>query len=118
MNLVVNKKVKLIDLGLIDYKKAWDYQEDIFKQVVEVKIANRKKPDEEQLPTPNYLIFCEHPHVYTLGKSGKEENLLLNDTSLLLKGESVIVLTTVLSSPKCSGKVATTATFSGWFPRL
>ncbi|MCV9387984.1 lipoyl(octanoyl) transferase LipB [Reichenbachiella ulvae] len=82
MNHHINKSVQFIDLELIDYQEAWDYQEKIFKETVELKIANRKLPIEEQHITPNYLIFCEHPHVYTLGKSGKEENLLLDDQGL------------------------------------
>lgn len=64
-----NKEVKYIDLGLIDYKEAWDFQEEFFKKVVEIKIANRTNETIEK--TPNYLIFCQHPHVFTLGKSGK-----------------------------------------------
>ena len=71
-----------IDLGLIDYKQAWDYQEKLFDEVVQTKISNRKQPDNEQLPTQNYLIFCEHPHVYTLGNSGDKEHLLVNETEL------------------------------------
>ncbi|MDX1445170.1 lipoyl(octanoyl) transferase LipB [Lishizhenia sp.] len=68
------------ELGLIDYKEAWDYQEELFKVAIDLKIAQRKGETEEQ--TKNYLLFCEHPHVYTLGKSGKQENLLLNDDQL------------------------------------
>lgn len=82
MNHHINKSVQFIDLDLIDYQEAWDYQEKIFKETVDLKIANRKLSVEEQHITPNYLIFCEHPHVYTLGKSGKEENLLLDDQGL------------------------------------
>lgn len=78
----MNKKTKYIDLGLIDYQEAWDYQTKLFDSVVATKIQNRKASDEEQLPTPNYLIFCQHPHVYTLGKSGKPEHLLLDDKGL------------------------------------
>ena len=70
------------DLGLLDYQQAWDYQEERFAEIVAVKIANRGVPYELQAPTPNYLLFCEHPHVYTLGKSGKPENLLLNEARL------------------------------------
>ncbi len=66
----------------MDYQEAWDYQEDLFKKSVDRKIANRKLPEEEQLSTDNYLIFCQHPHVYTLGKSGKPEHLLLDDAGL------------------------------------
>lgn len=68
------------DLGLIDYKKAWDYQEELFKGIVDLKIRIRKGESTET--TKNYLLFCEHPHVYTLGKSGSEENLLLNEHGL------------------------------------
>lgn len=68
------------DLGLIDYQEAWDYQEKLFAQTVALKIANRNA--ETIIPTENYLLFCEHPHVFTLGKSGKESHLLLNETGL------------------------------------
>lgn len=77
-----NKKTQFIHLGLKDYQETWDYQEKLFKGVVDQKIANRKLPEEEQSITPNYLIFVEHPHVYTLGKSGKEEHLLLDGRAL------------------------------------
>ena len=82
MNAVINREIEIIDLGLIDYQEGWDFQEKLFAQNVRVKIDNRKKPEEEQIATSNHLVFCQHPHVYTLGKSGKEENLLLNDTEL------------------------------------
>ena len=82
MNKLINKETELIDLGLVDYKEAWDYQEKLFSEIVDLKISNRKKPAEEQIETPNYLIFCEHPPVYTLGKSGLKENLLLDDHGL------------------------------------
>lgn len=82
MNNIVNNHTKIINLGLIDYKEAWDYQEKLFSETVSMKIANRKKPNSKQLPTPNYLIFCQHPHVYTLGKSGKVENLLVDEMGL------------------------------------
>jgi lipoyl(octanoyl) transferase len=75
-----NKKVKYIDLGLIDYQKAWDIQEAYFKEIVDLKVENRTL-DLKQY-TPNYLLFCEHPHVYTLGKSGKIEHLLLDELAL------------------------------------
>lgn len=77
-----NREVKVIDLGKIDYKKAWDYQEEVFKTSVDRKIQNRKVPENEQKPTENYLLFCEHPHVFTLGKSGSINNLLLSDEEL------------------------------------
>ncbi|MFZ5552637.1 MAG: lipoyl(octanoyl) transferase LipB [Bacteroidota bacterium] len=70
------------DLGLIDYKKAWDEQEKLFNSVVSVKLNNREKEITQQEKTKNYLLFCEHPHVFTLGKSGSEENLLANEEQL------------------------------------
>ncbi|MEQ8238165.1 MAG: lipoyl(octanoyl) transferase LipB [Cyclobacteriaceae bacterium] len=81
----MNKKTSFIDLGLIDYQDAWDYQEQVFKSVVDQKIVNRKLPESEQRATENHLIFCSHPHVYTLGKSGKPENLLLDEEGLKQK---------------------------------
>jgi lipoyl(octanoyl) transferase len=77
-----DKKVKFIDLGLVDYKEAWDYQEKLFREVINKKLANRDLPREQQEFTGNYLIFCEHPHVFTLGKSGAESNLLINQEQL------------------------------------
>jgi lipoyl(octanoyl) transferase len=84
-----NKQVNFQDWGLIDYKEAWDKQESIFADTVNLKIEIRNRypvteGDEyrEYIPTPNYLIFCEHPHVYTLGKSGKPEHLLLDEKGL------------------------------------
>lgn len=82
MNFKINKDVIFRDLGQIDYKEAWDYQEKLFKEVIDIKLANRDLPEEQQKETPNYLLFCEHPHVYTLGKSGSEDNLLLNEEGL------------------------------------
>jgi len=80
MSPAPNRKIIFKDLGLIDYKEAWDYQEKLFKEVTDVKIQNRTS--NLQLPTSNYLLFCEHPHVYTLGKSGSEKNLLINEQEL------------------------------------
>ncbi len=82
MNFKQNKDTKFIDLGLIDYQKAWDYQTDLFNQVLNVKAENRSLPNNEQKLTNNYLIFCEHPHVFTLGKSGDEDNLLIKKEEL------------------------------------
>lgn len=79
---ILNKKTQFISLGLTDYQQAWDYQEQLFSDVVEQKVANRKLPKEEQVETPNYLIFCTHPHVFTLGKSGDEGHLLLDKYGL------------------------------------
>lgn len=78
-----NNKITVEHLGNIDYQSAWDYQEKIFQETIALKIANRDK--ENILETPNYLLFCEHPHVYTLGKSGKEENLLASESELIAK---------------------------------
>ena len=82
MNEIINKRVEFRDLGLIDYQQAWDFQERLFADTVALKIGNRNLPASEQSPTPNYLLFVEHPHVYTLGKSGKQENLLLDKSGL------------------------------------
>lgn len=76
----MNKKVQFEDLGLIDYKKCWDYQEALFSDILSVKSANKK--NEAAHPTKNHLLFCEHPHVYTLGKNGNKNNLLVNKTYL------------------------------------
>ncbi len=76
------QSVKFLDWGLIDYKQAWDDQEKLFDGIVQTKISNRALPSTEQKITSNYLIFCEHPHVYTLGKSGDEQNLLVNESEL------------------------------------
>jgi lipoyl(octanoyl) transferase len=82
----VNKKVKFKDLGLIDYKKCWDYQESLFADILAVKSANRNKKNPDL--TLNYLLFCEHQHVYTLGKSGNKKNLLVGEKYLKSKGAS------------------------------
>jgi len=80
--VVKNKSVQFVHLGEVDYKEGWDYQEKLFKESVNTKVANRKRSAEEQKPTFNYLIFCSHPHVYTLGRSGDETNLLLSSEEL------------------------------------
>jgi lipoyl(octanoyl) transferase len=77
-----NKKVIYQDLGLIDYADAWKLQEEIFANTVNIKVLNRSAEDAPPTETPNYLLLCEHPHVYTLGKSGKPENLLVNQQQL------------------------------------
>ena len=77
-------KVVFQDLGLVDYKEAWDYQEKRFNEILDVKKNNRKK--NRQDPTLSYLLFCEHPHVYTLGKSGDKNNLLVNEDYLKSRG--------------------------------
>ncbi len=80
----MNKKVSFKDLGLIDYKQCWDYQEELFAEILSVKSSNRK--ENKTVSTKNHLIFCEHPHVYTLGKSGDKKNLLVNDDYLKSRG--------------------------------
>lgn len=82
MNEIINKRVEFRDLGRMDYQKAWDFQEEIFAETVALKIKNRNLPPAQQVPSPNFLFFVEHPHVYTLGKSGKPENLLLDESGL------------------------------------
>ena len=74
-------KVQFHDLGPMDYKQAWDLQEELFAGIVSQKVANRDDPGQAKTP-PNYLLFCEHPHVYTLGKSGSMENLLIDEAGL------------------------------------
>jgi len=83
-----NKTIEFLDLGLMDYKECWDYQETLFNATIQRKITNRDLPGEKQVPTENYLLFVEHPHVYTLGKSGDEKNLLLNEIQLTEKEAS------------------------------
>lgn len=81
----MNKNVFFQDLGMIDYKKAWEYQEKLFAKTLSVKSNNRVASSPSA--TDNYLLFCEHPHVYTLGKSGDKKNLLV--TSQYLKNTSI-----------------------------
>jgi lipoyl(octanoyl) transferase len=76
----MNKKVNFQDLGRKDYKETWDFQEELFKTVLNTKIKNRR--EDAGLETSNHLLFVEHDHVYTLGKSGDLENLLANEALL------------------------------------
>jgi len=85
-DIVLNKTIELQDLGVQDYKDTWDYQETLFKSVVDAKIKNRRQ--ELNVPTTNYFLLVEHPHVYTLGKSGDMSNLLVNEEQLAEKGAS------------------------------
>jgi lipoyl(octanoyl) transferase len=82
------QQIKFTDLGLIDFKDAWDYQEKLFNEIVADKVANRSQTPANQIPTNNYLLFCEHPHVYTLGNSGNKQNLLINEQQLEAKKAS------------------------------
>lgn len=81
MNSLINRKVAFQDLGTQDYQPTWDYQEELMKKNLETKISNREHPENQKM-TDNHLLFVEHPHVYTLGKSGHEENLLANQDKL------------------------------------
>jgi len=85
-----NKKVHFKQLGLIDYKDAWTLQKELFEGIIKVKLINRELPPEDRMETENYLLFCEHPHVYTLGKSGDPDNLLLDEDGLKKHGASFI----------------------------
>lgn len=76
----MNKQIEIRDLGSKDFKEAWDYQEVIFKGILDIKIKNRR--EELTIETPNYFLFVEHPHVYTLGKSGDADNLLIKEEKL------------------------------------
>jgi len=76
----VNKTIEIQDLGSKDYKETWEYQEELFKGILDIKIKNRR--EDAGLETPNYFLFVEHPHVYTLGKSGDLSNLLISEEKL------------------------------------
>ena len=80
----MNKTIQLKDLGTQDFKKTWDYQDAIFNKIIQQKIQNRR--DESNIETDNFFLFVEHPHVYTLGKSGDLSNLLLSENQLKEKG--------------------------------
>ncbi len=82
---IKNRDVYFHDLGIKDYKEVWDYQEELFNGIIKTKTGNRSLPDDKQKLTPNYLLFVEHPHVYTLGKSGSDNNLLINMIELKAK---------------------------------
>ena len=82
MNHHLNTKVKFQDLGTKDYIPTWDYQESLLKENLDIKVKNRELALEDQIMTHNHLLFVEHPHVYTLGKSGHEENMLANEEML------------------------------------
>ena len=81
MNSLINKKVAFQDLSIKDYQPTWDYQEELLKHNLDIKIHNRESPEDIK-ETKNHLLFVEHPHVYTLGKSGHESNLLANEKKL------------------------------------
>lgn len=76
MNNLINKEIRFIDLGLSEYSEAWDFQTTRHQSLLSIKIKNRQG-DQPEEKTENYLIYCEHPHVFTLGKSGDEKNLVI-----------------------------------------
>ena len=80
----MNRKIQLKDLGFKDYKEVWEYQSQLLEEIVATKTENRK--NQLQKSTQNHFLFVEHPHVYTLGKSGDLSNLLLNELQLAAKG--------------------------------
>lgn len=77
-----NKKLEFQDLGLMNYLAAFEFQQQKMQEIIDLKIINRDHPENEYQITPNYFYFVEHPHVYTLGKSGSEENMLANNSKL------------------------------------
>lgn len=77
-----NRDIIFRDLGSMDYKLCWDLQEKLFNETVVLKTSNREVSEKDQKITPNHLLFVEHPHVYTLGKSGDESNLLVGEKEL------------------------------------
>ena len=77
-----NKKVQVVDLNLVPYQEAWDMQESLMAEISGIKLANRDRTQNEISITPNYLLFCQHPHVYTLGKSGDASHLLMREEFL------------------------------------
>jgi lipoyl(octanoyl) transferase len=79
----MNRKILLNDLYIKDYKETWEYQSELLQEIVDIKISNRR--NDQQTATKNYFLFVEHPHVYTLGKSGDLSNLLLNEKQLAEK---------------------------------
>ena len=82
----MNRQIKFIDLGTMDYKETWDFQQNLFDEIVDIKKKNRK--NNTNIKTPNYFLFVEHPHVYTLGKSGNYSNLLIDENQLKNKNAS------------------------------
>lgn len=81
----MNHNIEFLDFGIDEYKHTWNRQEELMQSIIRVKQENKNLPEIEQQETSNYLIFVEHPHVYTLGKSGDQENLLLNYIQLQAK---------------------------------
>ncbi len=86
LQIDMNKSILLQDLGAKDFKETWDYQSTLLQEIVDTKVKNRR--ENSTVPTKNHFLFVEHPHVYTLGKSGDLKNLLLNEEQLKEKGAS------------------------------
>jgi len=84
-----NKQVSIKKLGRLAYQEAWAIQEEFFNKIVSIKLENRKRDKPCRKLTPNYLLFCEHPHVYTLGKSGTTAHLLASEAMLQAQGVSL-----------------------------
>ena len=82
MTITQNKTLEFRDLGLMDYEEAFNYQENLMKSIIDLKLKNRDRTDDIYEKTPNHFLFVEHPHVYTLGKSGDELNMLANQDKL------------------------------------
>tara|TARA_Y100000748_G_C15350216_1_gene431591 strand:- start:11 stop:718 length:708 start_codon:yes stop_codon:yes gene_type:complete len=80
LNSVISKEVEVLKLGEIKFKDAWERQEEKFNSIIDTKIYNRKSKSQKK--TKNYIITCSHPHVYTLGKSGNEKNLLIDNEEI------------------------------------
>ena len=79
-----NRQVLLRDLGHLDFKESWDLQEDLLSQTLQIKSRNRDREQPEE--TPNHFLWVEHPHVYTLGRNGNQENLLASESILQKRG--------------------------------
>jgi lipoyl(octanoyl) transferase len=82
MNYIINKRTWFKNLKKKDYQQTWNYQVELFEKILAIKQNNRNLPPDRQQPTENYLLFVEHPHVYTLGKSGDENHLLIRKEDL------------------------------------
>lgn len=85
-----NKQLRFYDLGLIDYSQAWEFQKNIFEEILNIKTFNRESQNQPSAPTFNALIFCEHPNVFTLGKSGKSSHLLASNEELMKTNTSFV----------------------------
>ena len=82
MTVTQNKNLKFQDLGLVNYPEAFEIQEKLMNEIIEIKMQNRTSTTDDYLETPNYFLLVEHPHVYTIGKTGQEENMLANSEKL------------------------------------